>query len=96
MCAAKYLEKNKEKTSFNLYFLADSVSVYYLYTPKNSTSSHFFSPQNLCVPIPGYLSAFLPCTDAIFIDDAPLPKIHTMSGTIVLVTLCSWYLGYPK
>ena len=23
------------------------------------------------MPIPGYLSAFLPCTDAIFIDDAP-------------------------
>ena len=25
----------------------------------------------VCMPIPGYLSAFLPCTDAIFIDDAP-------------------------
>ena len=85
----------KKKTSFNWYFLADSV--YTIYTPQQiRLLVTFFSPQNLCVPIPGYLSAFLPCTDAIFIDDAPLPKIHTMSGTIVLVTLCSWYLGYPK
>ena len=43
----------------------------------------------VCVPIPGYLSAFLPCTDAIFIDDAPATKNpYAMSRTIVvLVTL---------